>query len=93
MSKTLKIGPFDIANRLFVGTGKYATYELMRDALAESGCEVVTVAVRRERSAAAMPITASQSSPWCSQIHGRRGPLVGAEAAHTSCILRWSRRA
>jgi thiazole synthase len=32
-----------------VGTGKYATYELMRDALAESGCEVVTVAVRRER--------------------------------------------
>ncbi|GAG10198.1 unnamed protein product, partial [marine sediment metagenome] len=45
----LKIGPFEITNRLFVGTGKYATYELMRDALAESGCEVVTVAVRRER--------------------------------------------
>ncbi|KKL13860.1 hypothetical protein LCGC14_2521520, partial [marine sediment metagenome] len=35
--------------RLFVGTGKYASYELMRDALAASGCEVVTVAVRRER--------------------------------------------
>jgi thiazole synthase len=46
---TLKIGPFEIADRLFVGTGKYATYELMRDALAASGCEVVTVAVRRER--------------------------------------------
>jgi thiazole synthase len=45
----LKIGPFEVTNRLFVGTGKYATYELMRDALAESGCEVVTVAVRRER--------------------------------------------
>jgi len=45
----LRIGDFEVASRLFVGTGKYATYELMRDALAESGCEVVTVAVRRER--------------------------------------------
>lgn len=49
MSEKLKIGKFEIENRLFVGTGKYATYELMREALAASGCEVVTVAVRRER--------------------------------------------
>jgi len=48
-TRPLKIGNFEIANRLFVGTGKYATYELMADALAETGCEVVTVAVRRER--------------------------------------------
>ncbi|HUU58603.1 MAG TPA: thiazole synthase [Phycisphaerae bacterium] len=45
----LKIAGFELSSRLFVGTGKYATYELMRDALAASGCEVVTVAVRRER--------------------------------------------
>ncbi len=49
MADKLKIGDFEIASRLFVGTGKYETYELMRDALAETGCEVVTVAVRRER--------------------------------------------
>ena len=36
-------------SRLFVGTGKYASHELMRDALDASGCRVVTVAVRRER--------------------------------------------
>ena len=36
-------------SRLFTGTGKYATYEQMRDCLDASGCEVVTVAVRRER--------------------------------------------
>lgn len=36
-------------SRLFVGTGKYATYDLMQRALEVSGCEVVTVAVRRER--------------------------------------------
>ena len=45
----LRIGEFEFSSRLLVGTGKYATYELMRDALAASGCEVVTVAVRRER--------------------------------------------
>lgn len=49
MIEPLKIGNFEVRSRLFVGTGKYATFELMREALAASGCEVVTVAVRRER--------------------------------------------
>ena len=35
------------SSRLLLGTGKYATYAQMRDALAESGTECVTVAVRR----------------------------------------------
>ncbi|MGA2584449.1 MAG: thiazole synthase [Tepidisphaeraceae bacterium] len=46
---TLRIGKFELQNRLFVGTGKYANYDLMRKALDASGCQVVTVAVRRER--------------------------------------------
>lgn len=45
----LRIGPFTFRSRLFTGTGKYANYELMRQCLAASGCEVTTVAVRRER--------------------------------------------
>src|SRR5467141_2151033 len=44
-----RIGSFNIRNRLFVGTGKYAGYDLMKSALDASGCQVVTVAVRRER--------------------------------------------
>ena len=47
--KPLKIGTFTFQSRLITGTGKYATYELMRDCLAASACEVTTVAVRRER--------------------------------------------
>ncbi|MFA5863822.1 MAG: thiazole synthase [Phycisphaerae bacterium] len=43
------LGAYKFRSRLFVGTGKYATFELMQQALAQSGCEVVTVAVRRER--------------------------------------------
>jgi thiazole synthase len=34
-------------SRLFLGTGKYPTFEIMREALERSGTEVVTVAVRR----------------------------------------------
>ncbi|OQB80800.1 MAG: Thiazole synthase [Planctomycetes bacterium ADurb.Bin126] len=49
MIEKFRIGGFEFTSRLFVGTGKYKTFELMRDALAASGCEVVTVAVRRER--------------------------------------------
>jgi thiazole synthase len=45
----LTIGGRTFHSRLFVGTGKYASYELMQQSLAASGCEVVTVAVRRER--------------------------------------------
>lgn len=43
-----RIGPFEFRSRLFVGTGKYASFELMAEALAASQCEVVTVAVRRD---------------------------------------------
>lgn len=45
-------GPLTIAGRVFgsrllLGTGKFASPELMRDALAASGTELVTVALRR----------------------------------------------
>src|SRR5690606_32139472 len=43
----LKVGKYTFNSRLFVGTGKYASFELMRECLAASGTECVTVAVRR----------------------------------------------
>lgn len=46
---SLRIAGREFASRLFVGTGKYTSNDLMRDSLAASGCQVVTVAVRRER--------------------------------------------
>src|SRR6187401_3764046 len=47
--ESLRIKDFDLQSRLFVGTGKYSSYEIMQRALDASGCQVVTVAVRRER--------------------------------------------
>jgi thiazole synthase len=49
LDRPLTIGKFTFQSRLITGTGKYANYGLMRDCLAASGCEVTTVAVRRER--------------------------------------------
>jgi len=45
----LEIGGFTLRSRLVAGTGKYADPDQMRRALQASGCDVVTVAVRRER--------------------------------------------
>lgn len=52
MTYNLKADPFVLGgkkfhSRLIVGTGKYATYALMKEALDMSGAEIVTVAVRR----------------------------------------------
>jgi len=43
----LEIGGKKIGNRLFIGTGKFSSYPVMKRALEESGSEVVTVALRR----------------------------------------------
>jgi len=43
----LRIGPYTLHSRLILGTGKYPTPEIMREALEQSGTEMVTVAVRR----------------------------------------------
>jgi len=45
----LVVGGRTLSSRLIVGTGKYDTFERMQQALDASGCDVVTVAVRRER--------------------------------------------
>ena len=47
--KPLKVGTFTFKSRLFTGTGKYPGYDLMQQCMDASGCEVTTVAVRRER--------------------------------------------
>lgn len=43
------LGKHVFRSRLIVGTGKYATYDQMRESLDVSGTECITVAVRREK--------------------------------------------
>ncbi len=55
----LTIAGREFRSRLITGTGKYDSFETMRDAVLASGCEMVTVAVRRiDLDAAGDDITA-----------------------------------
>jgi thiazole synthase len=47
MDDPLVIAGRDLSSRLITGTGKYPSLETMRNAVVASGCELVTVAVRR----------------------------------------------
>ncbi len=47
MDDSLVIAGRELRSRLITGTGKYASPEVMRDAVIASGCELVTVAVGR----------------------------------------------
>ncbi len=47
-SDRYRVGSFDLGSRLWVGTGKYSSYDIMAAALAAAECEIVTVAIRRD---------------------------------------------
>jgi thiazole synthase len=47
LQEPLTIAGRQFRSRLITGTGKYESFDVMRDAVVESGCEMVTVAVRR----------------------------------------------
>lgn len=47
MDDELTIGGRAFGSRLILGTGKYDTFERMRDAVEAAACELVTVAIRR----------------------------------------------
>src|ERR1051326_8809234 len=47
MEDTLVIGGKTFRSRLMVGTGKYKDFGIMREAIAASGAEIVTVSIRR----------------------------------------------
>jgi thiazole synthase len=49
LDRPLRVGGRTLTSRLIVGTGKYADFDVMEQALDASGAQVVTVAVRRER--------------------------------------------
>ena len=48
----LTIGKRNFQSRLFTGTGKYPSLKMMQQSLRSSGCEMVTVAVRRVQAMA-----------------------------------------
>ena len=49
LDKPLSVGGHLFESRLILGTGKYDSFEIMRDSIEASGTQCVTIAVRREK--------------------------------------------
>ena len=71
----LKIADREFTSRLIVGTGKFASNELMRDALIASGTELVTVALRRADISGKGDLPADPGQGVCDQRCRRALPL------------------
>ena len=93
--ETLRIGPYTLNSRLILGTGKYPSPEIMRQALEASGTELVTVAVRR------VNLNAPSTDPVLGHLDTQRyrllpntaGCITAEEAVRTAHLARaagWS---
>ncbi len=64
LAKPLIIAGKKFASRLMTGTGKYPTIETMQQSIEASGCEIVTVAVRRVQTQAPGHEGLSEAIDW-----------------------------
>ncbi len=89
-SGRLKLGDRELGSRLILGSGKYASNELMRAALEASGAEAITVAVRRvdlSRSSADALLNWIDPERWLI-LPNTAGATTAAEAIRIAHLAR-----
>jgi thiazole synthase len=87
--KPLVIAGRAFRSRLFVGTGKYKSFETMREALLASGAEVVTVAIRRvDLSSREQGSFASFIPPNMTILPNTAGCYTAEDAIRTAYLAR-----
>jgi len=90
MQDILKIGGKEIKNRLFIGTGKFSDYTIMKQAIEESGAEVVTVALRRVDSASKTENILDYIPKGCTVAPNTSGARTAEEAIRIARLARAS---
>jgi len=88
MSDTLTIGGRALASRLFLGTGKFASNDLMAKAIAASGAEVITVAIRRVNPEAGQGNILAPIPSRCQLLPNTSGARTAAEAVRIARLAR-----
>lgn len=92
MSDLLSIGDLRLTSRLFVGTGKYKDVAQTRAAIAASGAEVVTVALRRvklqERGAGSLMEFLTAPDRGFALLPNTAGCATAEEAVRTCRLAR-----
>lgn len=84
----LVIGGKRISNRLFVGTGKFGSYEVMRLSLEAAAAEVVTVALRRVDPDAKNDNPLNFIPPGCTLMPNTSGARNAEEAVRIARMAR-----
>src|SRR6185503_3317443 len=92
----LTIAGVTLNSRLFLGTGKYASGEVMAESLAATGTELVTVALRRVRTDGApddilghLDATRYRLLPNTSGVRDAREAVLAAELARDALETNW----
>lgn len=92
----LKIANRTFNSRLFLGTGKFSTVPLMKDAIAASGSELVTVALKRvdhqdtdDALLSALSQNTLQLLPNTSGVRTAREAVFAAELAREALQTHW----
>jgi thiazole synthase len=80
MEDILELGGKKFKNRLFIGTGKFSNYPLMKQALLESKAELVTVALRRVDSASKTDNILDYIPDACTLMPNTSGARTAEEA-------------
>ncbi len=80
MADFLEIGGKKFKNRLFIGTGKFSNYSLMKQALIDSGVELVTVALRRVDSSSKTDNILDYIPNTCTLMPNTSGARTAEEA-------------
>ena len=96
MTAPLSIAGVELRSRLFLGTGKFGSGALMRDSLAASDAELVTVALRRVRTDGAdddllahVDRSRYRLLPNTSGVRDRREAILAAELAREALQTHW----
>jgi thiazole synthase len=66
----LKIGPYELSSRLLMGTGKYPSLDVQGNAIAASGTEILTFAIRR------LPLDNPEASNFLEQLDLKKYKLL-----------------
>ncbi|MBA2664888.1 MAG: thiazole synthase [Bradymonadaceae bacterium] len=74
----LRVGPYSFSSRLLVGTARYPNYQVMLEAIEQSGAELVTVAIRR------LDLAASKESGVLELLAGRYTLLPNTAGCYTA---------
>ena len=92
----LTIAGFEFSSRLFVGTGKFSSGAVMRESLAASGTQLVTVALRRVRTDGAADAILEHLEteryrllPNTSGVRDAREAVLAAELAREALETNW----